>query len=209
MESEALAKRYTEDFDQLWELQDVERTGFVRPDPVDVDGLAVRPWFTPGYGEGLSHRIGSAIGRAKRRVRIASPVITAAPILSTLAQAISEGQVDVAGVVDQPQVQGVIYQWRMNGNITWKLPLLERVIQAPFSGKRSTPWGQGTMHDFMHAKVAVADDTVFMGSFNLSRSGETNAENVLEVADAALAERMAAFVDEIRALYPPFSLDRG
>jgi phosphatidylserine/phosphatidylglycerophosphate/cardiolipin synthase-like enzyme len=209
VESEALAKRYTADFDQLWELRDVERTGFVQPDPVDVDGLAIRPWFTPGYGEELSARIGTAIGRAKRRVRIASPVITAAPILSALAQVISEDGVDVAGVVDQPQVQGVIYQWRQNGNIAWKLPLLERVVKAPFSGKRSTPWGQGPLHDFMHAKITVADDTVFVGSFNLSRSGETNAENVLELTDSALAERLATYVDEIRALYPPFSLDHG
>ena len=53
----------------------------------------------------------------------------------------------------------------------------------------------------MHAKVTVADDTVFLGSFNLSRSGEENAENVLEIADAALADRLAAFVDELRARY--------
>ena len=37
----------------------------------------------------------------------------------------------------------------------------------------------------MHAKVTVADDVVFAGSFNLSRSGEMNAENVVEV-DAEL-----------------------
>ena len=54
----------------------------------------------------------------------------------------------------------------------------------------------------MHAKVTVADDTVFVGSFNLSRSGETNAENVLEIADAALAEQMAGWIDEVRARFP-------
>ena len=47
-----------------------------------------------------------------------------------------------------------------------------------------------------------ADDTAFVGSFNLSRSGERNAENVLEIRDAALADRVAAYVDEIRARYP-------
>ena len=36
----------------------------------------------------------------------------------------------------------------------------------------------------MHAKVTVADDVVFLGSFNLSHSGEQNAENVLEIHDA-------------------------
>jgi phosphatidylserine/phosphatidylglycerophosphate/cardiolipin synthase-like enzyme len=53
----------------------------------------------------------------------------------------------------------------------------------------------------MHAKITVADDLVFVGSFNLSHSGEMNAENVLEICDAALADRLTAFVDEIRARY--------
>ena len=58
----------------------------------------------------------------------------------------------------------------------------------------------------MHAKVTVADDVVFVGSFNLSHSGELNAENVLEIADPVLAERLAAFVDEIRGTYPGIAL---
>jgi phosphatidylserine/phosphatidylglycerophosphate/cardiolipin synthase-like enzyme len=52
----------------------------------------------------------------------------------------------------------------------------------------------------------VADDHAFVGSFNLSHSGELNAENVLEIHDAASADLLAAFVDEIRALYPPVTL---
>jgi phosphatidylserine/phosphatidylglycerophosphate/cardiolipin synthase-like enzyme len=205
-ESRALAARFTENFDELWDTGAVERSGFVVSRPVPVGKLQVRPWFTPGNGEDLSHRIGKAIGRARRRVRIASPVITAAPVLSTLAEKISEGMLDIAGCVDQPQVQGVIYQWRQNGNISWKLPLLERVMQAPFSGKPSTPWGPGTLHDFMHAKVTVADDTVFTGSFNLSRSGELNAENVLEFQDPELADRLAGYIDDVRARYPAFAV---
>jgi hypothetical protein len=47
----------------------------------------------------------------------------------------------------------------------------------------------------------VADDVVFLGSFNLSRSGEMNAENVLEIADAALADRLAAWIDRLRSRY--------
>jgi hypothetical protein len=43
---------------------------------------------------------------------------------------------------------------------------------------------------------------VFLGSFNLSRSGEENAENVLEIEDAELADRLAAFVDALRLRYP-------
>ena len=53
----------------------------------------------------------------------------------------------------------------------------------------------------MHAKVVVADDTTFVGSFNFSRSGERNAENV-SIRDAAVADRMASYVDKVRARYP-------
>jgi phosphatidylserine/phosphatidylglycerophosphate/cardiolipin synthase-like enzyme len=54
----------------------------------------------------------------------------------------------------------------------------------------------------MHAKVTVADDVLFVGSFNLSRSGEDNAENVLEIADAAAADQVAAYVEAVHARYP-------
>jgi phosphatidylserine/phosphatidylglycerophosphate/cardiolipin synthase-like enzyme len=50
---------------------------------------------------------------------------------------------------------------------------------------------------------------VFVGSFNLSHSGELNAENVLEIADKALADRLAAFIDEIRARYPAVGLPQS
>jgi phosphatidylserine/phosphatidylglycerophosphate/cardiolipin synthase-like enzyme len=205
-ESAPLAERFTKNFDELWETGVVERSGFVDTSPVPVGSLKVRTWFTPGHGEDLSIRIGKTIARARRRIRIASPVITAAPVLATLAEKISEGQLDVAGCVDQPQVRGVIHQWRQNGNVSWKLPLLERVMQAPFSGKRSTPWkATGSLHDFMHAKVTVADDTVFLGSYNLSRSGELNAENVLEFSDSGIADRIAEYIDQVRARYPAFT----
>jgi phosphatidylserine/phosphatidylglycerophosphate/cardiolipin synthase-like enzyme len=205
-----LAARFTANFDELWQRGSVERSGFVDTTPVTVGTQSVRTWFTPGHGEGLSHRIAKAIAKARRRVRICSPVITTAPVLGSLAQVISEGHVDVAGCVDRPQIGGVIYQWGVNGNSSWKLPLLERVLAAPFSAKPSTPWEPGgSLHDFMHAKLTVADDTVFTGSFNLSRSGELNAENVLEVTDAALAERLAAYVDDVRARYPLFSAANG
>jgi phosphatidylserine/phosphatidylglycerophosphate/cardiolipin synthase-like enzyme len=204
--SPELASRYLADFEQLWTTRAVEQSGFVPPEPLAVNGTTVRAWFTPGYGEALSVRIAKHIARARRRVRICSPVITAAPILATLAQLASEGKRDIAGCVDASQVRGVIYQWRKNGNAAWKLPLLQRALTAPFSGKPSTPWEpEGTPHDFMHAKVTVADDVVFTGSFNLSRSGEQNAEDVLEIHDAVLADRLASYVDEVRALYPRFT----
>jgi phosphatidylserine/phosphatidylglycerophosphate/cardiolipin synthase-like enzyme len=206
--SPELASAFTRNFEELWETGVVELSGFVEPRPVPVGEVQVRPWFTPGHGEDLSARIAKAIGHARRRVRICSPVITAAPVLAALAQVISEGRLDVAGCVDLTQVRGVVYQWSENGNVSWKLPLLRRVLAGEFSGKGSTPWEpEGSLHDFMHAKVTVADDVVFAGSFNLSRSGEQNAENVLEIHDAALAERLAAYIDGVRSRYPRVDLD--
>jgi phosphatidylserine/phosphatidylglycerophosphate/cardiolipin synthase-like enzyme len=207
VDSPELATRYSADFEQLWTRRDVQHSGKVDTSPLSVSGTSVRPWFCPGRGEQLAHRIAKAIGTATRRVRIASPVLSSAPILATLAQVVTDGKVDVAGVVDQTQVLEVIHQWHENGNASWKEPLLRTALaRAPFSGKHSTPYGPGTVHDYMHAKVTVADDVVFVGSFNLSHSGELNAENVLEIADAPLAEQLAAFIDGVRAKYPPVQL---
>ncbi len=195
VESTGIAIRFQEDFAQLWK----KRT---------VGDAEVRTWFSPKRGEKLAHRIADLIGRAERRMRVASPVISSGPILGTLAEVAADGKVDLAGVVDATQIAEVLEQWRRNGNMPWKGPSLRFLLERPtFTGKRSTPYAPGAVHDYMHAKVVVADDTVFIGSFNLSHSGETNAENVLEIADAALAERMAGFVDSIRVRYPPLALD--
>jgi phosphatidylserine/phosphatidylglycerophosphate/cardiolipin synthase-like enzyme len=209
VDSEELATLFTRNFDELWRKDEVEDTGRVPPARVHVGETVVRPWFTPGFGEDLSQRIARVVERARRRVRIASPVISAAPILGTLAQVVSEQSVDLAGCVDATQVAGVVYQWERNGNAAWKLPLLERVMSGEFTGKLSTPYAAGSVHDYMHAKVVVADDVVFAGSFNLSRSGEKNAENVLEIHDAGLADRLSAYVDDVRRRYPPVQLARS
>jgi phosphatidylserine/phosphatidylglycerophosphate/cardiolipin synthase-like enzyme len=202
--SEEVAKAFALDFDGLWQDGDVERSGFVEPRPVQVDGTKVRPWFTPGFADALTARIAKKIGHAQK-VRICSPVITSAPVLGTLAQRIADGSGDVAGCVDATQVEDVIRQWRENGNVGWKIPLLQQVLAGEFTGKDSTPWAPGSLHDFMHAKVVVADETVFVGSFNLSHSGEKNAENVLELADAEIAGRLSVYVDEVRRRYPAVS----
>ena len=163
----------------------------------------MRAWFCPEHGEALSHRVAKHIGNATERVRIASPVLTSGPILATLVEVVNEQRCDVTGIVDDTQVDQVFYQWRTNGVSAWKIPLLQRVIEgAKFHGKNSIPWTPESVHDFMHAKLVVADDTTFVGSFNFSRSGEQNAENVLEVKDATIADGLAAYVDELRERYP-------
>ena len=201
VESKAVAADFRRDFEQLATLDSVAETGAVTPEWHD----GVRTWFTPKHGEDLSHRIAQAIAQAKHRVRVCSPVITAAPVLGVLARKVASG-FDVAGCVDETQVRGVAYQWGQEHK-SWKLPLLARLAAVgTFSAKPSTPYGTGTLHDFMHAKFTIADDSAFIGSFNLSRSGERNAENVLELDDAAIADQLAAYAETIRARYPPLAL---
>src|SRR5215210_6725452 len=208
IESTGVAIRFQEDFAQLWKKRKVSASGKVPTDPIRVGDATVRTWFSPKRGEKLAHEIAHRIGCAERRVRVASPVITSGPILGTLAEVAADAKVDLAGVVDATQIAEVFGQWERNGNNTWKTPSLKFLLGRPtFSGKRSTPYAPGAVHDYMHAKVCVCDDTVFIGSFNLSHSGEENAENVLEIEDAALAERMAGFIDGIREKYPPLALD--
>jgi phosphatidylserine/phosphatidylglycerophosphate/cardiolipin synthase-like enzyme len=202
VDSEEIASRYAEDFAQLWELRSVRRSGRVKTEAVTVGDATVRTWFSPKRGGRLAHRIAHVIAAAERRVRIASPVLTSGPILGTVAEVLEDKKVDLAGVLDITQVEQVFEQWASSGT-AWKSQALHSVLaSARFSGKRSTPYTPDSVHDYMHAKVTVCDDTVFVGSFNLSHSGETNAENVLEIDDPTLAERMATFIDELRARYP-------
>jgi phosphatidylserine/phosphatidylglycerophosphate/cardiolipin synthase-like enzyme len=204
LDAERLALAFRLAFDELWTGGAVEGSGRVEPRPVEVDDATVRPWFTPGYGDALSHRVAKHIGRARRRVRIASPVLTAGPILGTLVEVVNERRCKVAGVLDETQSDDVFRQWAANGVSAWKIPLLRRIVtSAEFSGKPSTPWSPDGVHDFMHAKVVVCDDVSFVGSFNFSRSGERNAENVLEIRDAVTADALARYVDQARGRYPP------
>jgi phosphatidylserine/phosphatidylglycerophosphate/cardiolipin synthase-like enzyme len=204
--SAEVAADYARNFEELWSARDVDKTGFEEPRTLNLEGRQTRAWFTPGHGEELSHRIARAIGRACERVRIASPVLTAGPVIGTLAEVAAEARVDVRGVVDRTQLEQVFQQWRDNGRSAWKIPILASVLEhADFRGKPSTRYTPESVHDFMHAKVTVADDWVFAGSFNLSRSGERNAENVLEVQDPELADLLATYIDAVRERYERMS----
>jgi phosphatidylserine/phosphatidylglycerophosphate/cardiolipin synthase-like enzyme len=202
--AERLAFAFTLAFEELWDRGFVEGTGTVEPRPVDLPGgISVRPWFTPGNGEALSHRVAKHIGRARRRIRVASPVLTAGPILGTLVEVVNERRCQVVGVIDDTQSDDVFRQWSRNEVSAWKIPLLHTIVErGAFSGKPSTPWRPDGVQDFMHAKVVVADDVAFVGSFNFSRSGERNAENVVEIHDRGVADELATYVETLQERYP-------
>jgi phosphatidylserine/phosphatidylglycerophosphate/cardiolipin synthase-like enzyme len=53
----------------------------------------------------------------------------------------------------------------------------------------------------MHNKVLVIDDTVITGSYNFSRSAQFNAENILFIESAPLAEAYSNYIDHLKAKY--------
>jgi phosphatidylserine/phosphatidylglycerophosphate/cardiolipin synthase-like enzyme len=93
-------------------------------------------------------------------------------------------------------------QWSENGVSAWKIATFRSIVAAVrFGAKRSTPYSPTSVHDFMHAKILVADDYVYAGSFNLSHSGEQNAENVVQFESAAVADMCVAYIDRVAAKY--------
>src|SRR5919202_237769 len=78
-DSRPLADAFSRNFGQLWDAGRVGVSGNFDDAPED----GVRAWFCPGRGPELSHRIAAAVASARRRVRLATPLVTAGPILGT------------------------------------------------------------------------------------------------------------------------------
>ncbi len=75
-------------------------------------GVTVRPWFTPGNGEALSHRVAKHLGRARRRIRIASPVLDRRADPRHARRGRQRASLPASsGVVDDTQVDDVFRQW--------------------------------------------------------------------------------------------------
>jgi phosphatidylserine/phosphatidylglycerophosphate/cardiolipin synthase-like enzyme len=206
LDSPSLAANFMANFEELWTASDVEGTGKVAPAWADLvyagQPLRARAFFSPGRGRALADEIAAAIRTATRRVMICSPVLTSGPILEALGEVAAAGRVPIVGVVDATQMKQVMQQWADRPVPSPKLEVYNAVANAgAFTGKRSVPWGPGRPHDYMHAKIVVADDTAFAGSFNHSRSGERNAENVLQILGPAAADTFAAFITETHATY--------
>jgi phosphatidylserine/phosphatidylglycerophosphate/cardiolipin synthase-like enzyme len=196
--SEAIASSYLANFERLWARQKVDGSG--TPDgSADVEGVPVRVEFSPEEPP-LAHLVADRLGRASKRIRILTPVLTSGPILGTLAEFAGRPSFDLAGAYDHTQMEEVQAQWRGVPANRWKIEAW-KVIAPRLSGKRSTPYGPESVHDYMHAKAVVADGHVLTGSYNCSRGGNDNAENVLQFDSGQLAERFASFAEQVAARY--------
>ena len=197
--SPPIAAAYGANFEQLWSHGHLERSGG-SGDLADLgNGFTAQPFFSP-RGPSLAHRIAERIGAARRRVRVASPVFTSGAVLGTLAELAGRHSFDLRGAYDATQMREVEGQWRGYPPNHWKIEAWH-ALRPRLSGKDSTAYAQGSVHDYMHAKIAVADDETLTGSYNLSHGGEENAENILHIVGEPVAEKFAAFVDAIADRY--------
>ena len=206
MPSRDLAAAYARDFEQLWSKRHVEGTGGFDDAPAGLTfggaALSVRALFSPGRGRTMGQLVASRLADARRRIRICSPVLTSAPILATLTEVLDDRRCDVQVTVDGPQMAEALGQWEADGRAAWKAPLYEQVVASGgLAAKPSTPFQSPPPHNYMHAKLVVADDVAITGSYNLSHSGEFNAENIVEVHNAPFADRCAAFCEQVHARY--------
>jgi phosphatidylserine/phosphatidylglycerophosphate/cardiolipin synthase-like enzyme len=207
LESAEVAAWYMRDFEELWRRpRHPEKSGRFDTEWADAtfEGapVRVRPYFCPGRGPELAALIGSRIACARERVLVCSPVLTSGPILGALSDVVGRGVVPVTGVVDRTQMRDVLRQWGSRPKASWKPAAFRFVASAAgFGGKDSIPWGPRTVHDFLHAKLVVCDDWAFAGSYNHSRAGEENAENVLAIDGRAVADHVAATIREFAERY--------
>ena len=206
IESDILGGYYAQEFEQLWTRENFDNTGDIRTvaAPITFDGQTgnARVMFSPGCGEEIDAEITRRVRESKRRVRICSLLINSGTLIGELGNLIRRGNVKVDGIYDRTQMEDVYKQWQEVPSNRWKIPALHEIImRANLAGKNSTPYAPTSTHDFMHNKVLVIDDTVITGSYNFSRSAELNAENILFIDSAPLAETYSAYIDHLIQKY--------
>src|SRR6516164_6500167 len=178
-----------------------------RPAVRDVDVLRVADVpvtvaFAPEQSPAIIKEIVGAITAARRRLLVASVVLSSGPILAALSEAIDRGM-SCAGIYDGPQMDQVRRQWQAAHVGADKINTWDKVA-GHLVRKNSLPYDRNKPHqphNFMHNKLVIADDIVVTGSFNLSNHAMGNAENVLLIGDAAIASKYEAYVLQLMAKY--------
>jgi phosphatidylserine/phosphatidylglycerophosphate/cardiolipin synthase-like enzyme len=206
LDSPTLAGFYGQDFEQIWEKGNFENTGHLQTTSATLrfagEPVQARVMFSPGCGLEIDSEIARRVRGAQRRVRLCSLLINSGSLISALGHLLSEGRVKVDGIFDRTQMEQVFRQWQAVPANQWKIPAIHQIIeQAHLVGKNSTPYTPTGRHDFMHNKVLIIDDTVITGSYNFSRSAQFNAENILFLESAPLAERYNVYIDHLLQKY--------
>jgi phosphatidylserine/phosphatidylglycerophosphate/cardiolipin synthase-like enzyme len=206
IDSQTLANYYAEDFEQLWEKENFENTGDIHTEPVPLtfsnQKANARVMFSPGCGLEIDSEIARRVRAAQRRVRICSLLVNSGTLIGELGNLLRRGRVAVDGIYDRTQMEQVYVQWQEVPQNCWKIGALKEIIaRAGLIGKNSTPYTPTGRHNYMHNKVLVIDDTVVTGSYNFSRSAQLNAENILFIESAPLADSYSAYIDHLKQKY--------
>jgi len=209
IDSSALANYYVQNFEDLWEKQNFEHTGDIHTEPVPLtfsdQPATARVMFSPGCGLEIDSEIAKRVRAAQRRVRICSLLINSGTLIGELGNLLRRGRVAVDGIYDRTQMEQVYLQWEEVPQNRWKIPALKDIIvRAGLIGKNSTPYTPAGRHNFMHNKVLVIDNTVITGSYNFSRSAQFNAENILFIESAPLADVYSAYIDHLKSKYADY-----
>jgi len=144
-----------------------------RADAVIASEDSAQVCFTPGSN--CTGFIVSAIGRARSEILVQAYSFTSQPIAKALVNAHRRG-VSVIVIVDKSNDLG------------------KRYSAAVFLANSGIPTYIDRSHKIAHNKVMVIDASIVItGSFNFTKAAQTsNAENVLLIADKALAVKYRA-----------------
>ncbi|MDR3535938.1 MAG: phosphatidylserine/phosphatidylglycerophosphate/cardiolipin synthase family protein [Acetobacteraceae bacterium] len=200
VQSADIAKLYATDFGEMWERESIGTTGRDDTGEAKVGDADVWASFAPGDGSRIDSMVSDLINGATKTVSIACMVISSGGILAALAGAIDRG-LTVSGIYDGPEMSEVEKAWGRSGKSADKLALWEKV-KAVLVAKHSTPYTEGGPHDFMHNKAVSVDQArTVTGSFNFSANATHNAENILWIEEADIAQRYASYVASLITKY--------
>jgi phosphatidylserine/phosphatidylglycerophosphate/cardiolipin synthase-like enzyme len=197
-----LAAAYESDFNDLWKAKKLAGTGQGNIGQVSVGDMSVSYSFAPGEGAETEQAIADLVKGAKKRIRMASMVTSSQSILEALADQVSAGR-DFSGLYDGPTTNPIMKKFQADpAGTPGALKYASWVtIKAKVVAKSSIPFTPNTPHNLMHDKILVVDDVVVTGSFNFSTNATHNAENVLRIESAELADQYATYVDGLVTRY--------
>jgi phosphatidylserine/phosphatidylglycerophosphate/cardiolipin synthase-like enzyme len=203
LRSRPLAAYFSKNFTNLFTSGRIAERPAVRDvDVIRVADVPVTLAFAPEQSPAIIKEIVGAITAARRRLLVASVVLSSGPILAALSEAIDRGM-SCAGIYDGPQMDQVRRQWQAAHLGADKINTWDKVA-GHLVRKNSLPYDRNKPHqphNFMHNKLVIADDVVVTGSFNLSNHAMGNAENVLLIHDADIASKYEAYVRQLMAKY--------
>ena len=213
-----LVLMYANDFGEMWTSEKIGSTGVDDSGQFTLDRhTQVQVSFAPGRGTEVEGRIADSIAGATERVLIASMVISSGKILRAISHAMTDVQ-HFGGLYDAGAMAGVEHAWRRAKTASTSGSPKKAKLDAFSSAQKLAMWTEmkpilhakhsikyddKLPHNFMHNKVAVADDTVITGSFNFSNNAMKNAENVLVIKNPALADQYATYIETLLNRYGP------